>query len=417
VGTYSLVTAIDAACSLTMYDSFGDGWNGARWKVTSLGWEAGQLSGSTNPNLRFTSGKTFGPVSFLLPPSPPPVPSPPPAPSTGSQGDPHLRFADGGVADFRGRNGTYYALLSAPGVQFAAKSVDTDFILQKGSFLKETDLTPAARSLLVHGTFFAEVAWTVRGTSGELYGIAADANTLAFNVVALGGERLLDSAAFGGVAADKNAPTGKLPSANVKGSWKRWYQDGVRAMYKDRTLYVRASGWEVNATRQPIYNHVGGATRWRFDIGMRKLDGTHLEKEFGASSKTCFPHGLIGQSWDGDAIGVSGQQDEYKKDSLYTVNGRTYEAMTTKAMAEGAIEGSGDEYAVKAPHDTDFEYSRFDMMKDDLCDPRKVIELTGKKFAIDVIGLSNWVAGTNDEDAGAERADEKESVEEPKGEA
>ena len=32
-------------------------------------------------------------------------------------GDPHLHFANGGSADFRGKNGSSYAFLSAPRVQ------------------------------------------------------------------------------------------------------------------------------------------------------------------------------------------------------------------------------------------------------------------------------------------------------------
>lgn len=342
-------------------------------------------------------------------------------------GDPHLVFAHGGRADFRGRNGTYYSLLSAPGVQFAARSVDVDFIMQKGSFLRNKELT--SKSLFVHGSFFSQVAWTVRGASGRMYGISSDANAVAFDVSALG-EHGLDPHAFGGLDLDVtedgldldgNVETSK--TAHVEGAWKRWSQDGVRAYYKQNTLYVRANGWEVNATRQPVYNYVGGATKWRFDVAMRKLDDTPLAKEFGTASKTCFPHGLVGQSWDGDEIGVSGKQDEYKKETLerlaYSANSahlavatqavRTYETMTTKAMAEGAIEGVGDEYTIHSAHHTAFKYSRFDMKADAVCAPRDVSKLTGRKFAADAKQLST-VAGANDADAGVAATDADEDA-------
>eukprot|EP00964_Phaeocystis_antarctica_P042230 scaffold24187_cov66-Phaeocystis_antarctica.AAC.2 len=59
---------------------------------------------------------------------------------------------------------------------------------------------------------------------------------------------------------------------------------------------------------------------------MRKLDGTTFAKEFGNSSASCFPHGLIGQSYDGDNMAVSGKTDDYT-DRV---------EVTTTAMAEDA---------------------------------------------------------------------------------
>ena len=82
---------------------------------------------------------------------------------------------------------------------------------------------------------------------------------------------------------------------------------------------------------------------------MRKLDGTVFAKEFGESSASCFPHGLVGQSYDGDGKAVSGKTDDYKD----------RQEVTTTAMAEGAIEGSANEYILSGPFDTSFKYSRF----------------------------------------------------------
>ena len=106
-------------------------------------------------------------------------------------GDPHLHLAHGGVADFRGRNGTYYALLSAPGVHLAAKTTDTDFLLP--------------RPQLVHGSFFTAVAWVVRGVSGTVYGVASDANRVGVRVT--------------------NLQTGRLV-ADKEGVWQEWWEDG-----------------------------------------------------------------------------------------------------------------------------------------------------------------------------------------------
>ena len=102
---------------------------------------------------------------------------------------------------------------------------------------------------------------------------------------------------------------------------------------------------------------------------MRKLDGTIFTKEFGASSVSCFPHGIMGQSFDGDGIAVSGKVDDY--------NDRT--EVTTTAMGEGAIEGAANDYALPNAYATEFKYSRFAKKSGDVCAPREVAKLNGLK--------------------------------------
>merc|ERR1712224_602255 len=95
----------------------------------------------------------------------------------------------------------------------------------------------------------------------------------------------------------------------------------------------RASGWEVNCTRKPIYNLVSGSSKWRFDFAMRPLDGsTGFEKWYGKASSTCYPHGILGQSWDGDNVAVSGKAEDYTYNPANPV-------VTASINAEGAIEG------------------------------------------------------------------------------
>ena len=52
--------------------------------------------------------------------------------TSGSTGDPHLHFAHGGTADFRGRSGTYYNFFSAPGLAVNVKTEDATFTLHGG---------------------------------------------------------------------------------------------------------------------------------------------------------------------------------------------------------------------------------------------------------------------------------------------
>ena len=116
-------------------------------------------------------------------------------------------------ADFRGQNDTYFVMLSAPGMHFGARTMVTDFRL------------PTVQ--LVHGTFFTDAVWVVRGLSKRLYAIVSSASKIGFDVL------------------DANQPTTVV--AQRKGVWQTWKEDGILAFYKQQTIYVRANGWEARA--------------------------------------------------------------------------------------------------------------------------------------------------------------------------
>ena len=82
------------------------------------------------------------------------------------------------------------------------------------------------------------------------------------------------------------------------------------------------------------------------------------------------PHGLIGQTFDGDGVAVDGVLDDYSSDVVYT-----------KAMGEGAIEGVAADYVIRRsePFGTAFKYSRFGAT---LASPRQSATLTGVHRAI-----------------------------------
>ena len=61
----------------------------------------------------------------------------------GGTGDPHLHFAHGGRADFRGVHGRYFSFLSLPGLAVNAKTEESLFRLNKGR-------------LTVNGSFITE---------------------------------------------------------------------------------------------------------------------------------------------------------------------------------------------------------------------------------------------------------------------
>ncbi len=208
------------------------------------------------------------------------------------------------------------------------------------------------RPQLVHGSFFTDVAFRVRSASGRQYGVTASASNVAFSVVDVASQRTVK---------------------NVVGVWKQWWEEGLRVVMKQSTIYVRANGWEVNATRHPVYNYVAGPSKWRYDFAIRSLDDTPFEFSHGRTSPSCFPHGVIGQSWDGDNVGINGRMDDYKYDSGHAV-------VVTSANAEGAIEGIADDYALASPFDVSgFKYDRFDKNASSVCAPRATRWLTGQR--------------------------------------
>lgn len=269
-----------------------------------------------------------------------------PPEESGVQGDPHLRFAHGGTADFRGKNNTNYNLLSAPGYSFASRTVDATFLL------------PAPR--LVYGSFFVNASWRIRGTNGKEYSVESDAHQTGFVV--------------------RDAADGRI-IVNHTLIWTTWWHEGIRVMHKQSTILVRANGWEVNATRHPIYNKVEGPSSWRYDFTIRPLDGsTGMEQLHGKASATCFPHGIIGQHWDGDKFGTSGARDAYDKTVVHT-----------KAMAEGSLEGSASDYVVN-DHIDEFRFGRFHNNSTHVCLPRDTSKLN--RF---VSQMEDDVASTSDE--------------------
>lgn len=279
------------------------------------------------------------------PPSPPSPPSPPLAPIMARQ-DPHLHLAHGGSADFRGEDGAWYTLVSAPGVHMAARTRDSTFMLPQ--------------PMLVHGSFFTEVAFVIRGASGRGYGVHSDANSIAYAVYDLG----------------ENGKDFKKPLliARRVGVWTNLYIEDIGIYYKQATLVLRGNGWEANSTRHPIYNKVAGAPEWRLDFTMRQFSGnTGFENLHGTSSKSCHPHGLIAQSYDNDNIAVDGAQDNYEYN-------RTHPIVTTKAQAEGAIEGIARDYKIADKFNTSFAFTRFLAKRSDVCAVRDVYKLTGHKW-------------------------------------
>lgn len=253
--------------------------------------------------------------------------------SSSSSGDPHLRFAHGGFADFRGENDTYVSLLSAPEIQMAGKTIDSNFMLKHG--------------IEVDGSFFTSIAWTVRTT----FAYPGLPNSL-LNI---------------NIEADREAHVdiSGAASASLRSKFQNWTVDDIRIEQRHLSTKIIARGWEMEATRKPVYNFIKGA-KWRYDLKVKSI-----ENEF-----TCYPHGIIGQSWDADKTDFIGKIDLY--DNLKYIK--------TSAQAEGAIEGSYTRYILKHANDVNFKYQRFWKRVNEHCPPRNTSTLNGQRIVHEHVG-------------------------------
>merc|ERR1712060_103524 len=102
---------------------------------------------------------------------------------------------------------------------------------------------------------------------------------------------------------------------------------------------------------------------------------------YDADSDVVAPHGIFGQAYDGDLVGVDGKLDTDR--SAIT---------TTTAQAEGAIEGTWRDYKMESAFATDFKFSRFDSVA---ARPRDVSKLTGRKHPFMPSGKRQPASGSS----------------------
>merc|ERR1719198_230177 len=174
--------------------------------------------------------------------------------------------------------------------------------------------------------------------------------------------------------ADDNAPKYE--------NHTRTQLDGVEVLQLSGGRFVaHGAGWEVFVNRRRLRKPILAnskvevpkehSSRWFLDISFHVLDEKEGDaKKFGRSTLgRIAPHGIVGQSFDGSLIAVSGKQDKYGDAPEFT----------TTAQAEGAIEGNFTEYIMPSPFATSFKYARFDATG--TVAPRDVSALTGEKTA------------------------------------
>lgn len=254
--------------------------------------------------------------------------------SSGSSGDPHLQFADGGSADFRGHDDGIYNMLSSPAVSVNALFRQQDFFNTEGRIQFIAPGTNVHDKAIVHGTFIFETYATVRTASGRVLNMRTTASAADSTSIAM-----IENGALVAIV-------GEAEEERVI--------DDVTIRVRDGKATIATPTWTIFSTVVQTTN------AYFINLSFKQVTvDAHVH-----------PHGIIGQSYDGDGIAVDGAKDVYNS----VPGGET----TTVAQAEGAIEGVYTDYVMASPFATDFKFSRYNSIAAPTRDVRK---LSGKKRA------------------------------------
>jgi len=270
--------------------------------------------------------------------------------SSGAQGDPHLTFAHGGHADFRGSHRASYVFLSSPGYQFAPFFQEVDFWYSPAP-------NPTA-SQLVHGTFMTRALWRVRTPAGRELLITTEAMTPGEASVLT-----LPDTAISLEPGEIESEIAKMETVNMK-PWQVRVQDELRIETRMLSVTVATPAWNVTITSKHIYGLLQPLLNETHVHGKWEEDQRRLDLQIHGAYPQPDAHGIIGQSYRNETR-RDGKLDEYAADVAVRspqLAGarRVLLPMTTSAQAEGAIEGVYTDYKLADPLTTRFKYTRYD---------------------------------------------------------
>ena len=237
--------------------------------------------------------------------------------------------ADKDKFDFKGKNNTIYNLVTASRVALNA-------LFQHKKY---HDVGPKHR--LVHGSYMTAGFATIKTNADRLLHIGYDATHAVFLNVAVNGTE----------------PTAyKAPFSMTI--------DDVSVALAERVATITTPEWGLFLSSKFKAGIVAAGNTCA--DGKCFLEAKVLPRADVAKLKVA-PHGLIGQTYDGDGVGVIGKMDDYKtRDNV----------VTTSAMGEGAIEGQASDYEMASKYATEFKFSRFGLTE---AKPRDATKLTGHR--------------------------------------
>jgi len=258
-------------------------------------------------------------------------PPPPASPGATSSitGDPHLRGAHGGDADFKGGHRAVYSALSA-------KNLSVNLMTEHDSFV-----TPFSR-LGVHGSWVRAIFHTIW--------TRATGRVLRVFFHAIDPHRAIITE--GCTAPFCRDGHGHGQRYEVRDGARPFIAENVHVSLRRKTLTVATGQWLTTSSSTVGLPHPG---KLRMNL--------EVKPTYAVDYDPVAPHGLLGQTYDRDMLEVNGKRDDYSRlddgwltTSRHGVGG----TVTTRANAEGAIEGVLEDYRVRSDFATAFRFSRFD---------------------------------------------------------
>jgi len=252
-------------------------------------------------------------------------------PCTAAGGDPHFGGADGDRFDFKGRDKLTYNLMSTQNLTVNAHFEHKDY------------RDAGEKHRLVHGSYMTE-GYVVAHTAGDrTLNIEYDAVRAAFVKI--------------GVNGSGTEPTAyKAPFSMTVDDLSLSFEKGV--------VELKTLEWTIRLSSKMKPGMVSAGSTC---AGGKCFLEAKMSPLVNVATLKVAPHGLIGQTYDGDGIGVIGKTDDYKTHD---------NAATTSAMGEGAIEGVAADYEMASKFATHFKYSRYGLTQ---AKPRDISKLVGEK--------------------------------------
>ena len=205
----------------------------------------------------------------------------------------------------------------------------------------------------IHGSFIKVAYFRALTSSGTTLTVAykADEPSHAALTTSGAGEEALPFATEGDITVSQKMPdTIEHKQDDVSVTLTRKHA-------REAAVAVRNGDFEVTAASRYLGYAEQNKHMKRLDVSIKPLKDV-------ARSEVA-PHGLLGQTFDGDGVAVDGALDDYSGKEVFT-----------KAMGEGAIEGVAADYVISRadPFSTAFKYNRFGASS---AAPRDATKLTG----------------------------------------
>lgn len=286
-------------------------------------------------------------VDIPIPSPPSSPPALPPAVPVYVKDDPHFFGADGDRFDFAGANNTVYSLFSASHLALNALFMKTTFVMGHA----QGPTCPYCKLKTVHGSFVKVAYFRALTAAGKTVLIEYRADEPSHALLSV-------EDVEGGAPPEKTeVKCSKFKEDSVQYTVDNVAVQLVRKHYREAAITVSTGDFELKAASM----HLAWAEQNKYQ---KRLDVSIMPRRVISSLKVA-PHGLIGQTFDGDSMAVDGALDDYSSNEV-----------VTKAMAEGAIEGVASDYEISRadPFSTTFKYDRFSASS---AAPRDVSKLTG----------------------------------------